>query len=143
MSVRRIRAAVVVLLCLAGWAGWGAAADATPEAAAREAALAWLNLVDSGQYAESWTQAASLFRQRLSQTQWQSAVEGARTPFGALQSRHLQSSTYRHELPGAPDGDYVVLQFATAFKGKASALETLTAMHDSDGRWRIAGYYIK
>ena len=140
MRERTARIAALLLCLLAG--GAVAAADA-PDAAAREAALAWLALVDSGQYAESWTQAASLFRQRVSQTQWQSAVEGARAPFGPLQSRHVQSATHRHDLPGAPDGDYVVIQFASAFKGKPSALETLTAMHDADGHWRIAGYYIK
>ncbi|HWN92533.1 MAG TPA: DUF4019 domain-containing protein, partial [Verrucomicrobiae bacterium] len=46
-------------------------------------------------------------------------------------------------LPGAPDGEYVVIQYETAFENKASAVETITPMLDKDGSWRISGYYIK
>ena len=136
-------------ICAALLLGLSAAALAvTPEpgtaaAAAQDAASKWLALIDHAEYAESWTQAASLFRAGITQAKWQDAAASARTPFGPLKSRHLQSAVERHELPGAPDGDYVVIQFATAFAGKASALETVTAMKDTDGAWRIAGYYIK
>lgn len=131
----------VVLLLLAPL-GLAAAAPA-PEVAAQDAALAWLALLDAGQYADSWAQAATLFRQNLTQAQWQSAAEAARTPFGALKTRSLQSATFRRDLPGAPDGEYVVMQFTTAFRGKASAIGTVTAMKDPDGSWRVAGDYIK
>jgi hypothetical protein len=46
-------------------------------------------------------------------------------------------------LPGAPDGEYVVIQFATSFENKKSAIETVTPMLDSDGEWRVSGYFIK
>jgi hypothetical protein len=53
------------------------------------------------------------------------------------------STTYATELPGAPDGEYVVIQFAASFKAKKSAVETVTPMKDEDGSWRVSGYYIK
>ena len=53
------------------------------------------------------------------------------------------SRTYVTELPGAPDGQYVVIQFKTAFANKQSAIETVTPMLEEDGRWLVAGYFIK
>lgn len=46
-------------------------------------------------------------------------------------------------LPGAPDGEYVVIQFETSFEKKKSSLETVTPMKEKDGAWRVSGYYIK
>ena len=99
--------------------------------------------MDAGNYAQSWTSASSLFRQRISESQWQSAAASARTPFGALKSRTLQSATPKSALPGAPDGQYVVIQFASVFERKANAVETVTPMMDTDGKWHVSGYYIK
>jgi hypothetical protein len=118
-------------------------ATETPEVAAQAAALAWLSLVDAGNYAQSWSSASSLFRQKVSQSQWQTAAAGARAPLGALKSRTLQSATPKSALPGAPDGQYLVIQFASSFEHKASAIETVTPMMDTDGKWHVSGYYIK
>ncbi len=46
-------------------------------------------------------------------------------------------------LPGAPDGNYVVIQFKTTFEHKAQAVETVTPMLENDGVWRVTGYFIK
>jgi hypothetical protein len=50
---------------------------------------------------------------------------------------------YKTSLPGAPDGDYVVIQFVTSFGNKKSAIETVTPMLEKDGSWRVSGYYIR
>ena len=120
-----------------------APATETPTAAAEAAARAWLGLVDAGKYPESWSDAAAMFRQKITAAPWEAAVSGARAPLGALKSRTLQSATPSSTLPGAPDGAYVVLQFASSFEHKASALETVTPMQDADGKWRVSGYFIK
>ena len=57
-------------------------------------------------------------------------------------SRKLVSATYATSLPGAPDGEYVVLQYQTRFKYKKSAIETVTPMLDNK-RWRVSGYYVR
>ena len=119
------------------------AADAAAEKAAQEAAQSWLSLVDSEKYKESWNQAASFFKQAVTPAQWEGAVKGARGPLGKVKSRQLQSAEYRRSLPGAPDGEYVVIQYATSFENKKSAVETITPMKDKDGVWRVSGYYIK
>jgi hypothetical protein len=66
-----------------------------------------------------------------------------RKPLGQLITRTLKSKTYATSLPGAPDGEYVVIQYATTFENKKSAIETITPMLDEDGKWRVSGYYIK
>jgi hypothetical protein len=114
-----------------------------PEDAAQAAAESWLELVDAEQYAESWEAAASLFRGAVTRDQWIQAATGARGPLGELVSRKIRSRQYTEQVPGAPDGKYVVLQFDAVFENKASAVETVTPMLDEDGAWRVSGYFIK
>jgi len=133
-----------VLLALAiGTSTAAAQAQQKPELLAQQSAGAWLALVDSGNYAESWREAASMFKAAVSQEQWQSAMQASRVPLGKMQSRKLRSASYTRTLPGAPDGEYVVIQFDSSFEHKQSAVETVTPMLDKDGKWRVSGYYIK
>jgi hypothetical protein len=118
-------------------------ADAAKVRAAQKAAEDWLALVDGGRYGESWEQAASLFRSKVGKRQWEAAAEKVRGPLGGLQSRKVASSQYVTELPGAPDGEYVVLQYQSSFEEKKNAVETIVPMLDKDGAWRVSGYYIK
>ena len=117
------------------------AADNTE--AAKKSATAWLALVDGAKYGESWDEAASMFKSAVTRTTWEGAMRGVREPLGAMKSRTLKSATYATSLPGAPDGEYVVIQFDTVFANKAQAVETITPMLDKDGQWRVSGYYIK
>ena len=66
-----------------------------------------------------------------------------RKPLGKLKTRTLLSKTYATSLPGAPDGKYVVIQYTAVYENKTSAIETVTPMEDTDGTWRVSGYYIK
>ena len=116
------------------------------EAAEKEAQAAaekWLALVDQGQYAESWGTAASYFKNAVPEKQWLQSMKGARQPLGKMISRRLRSATFTTSLPGVPDGQYVVIQYATSFENKASAVETVTPMCDPDKQWRVSGYFIK
>ena len=60
-----------------------------------------------------------------------------------LLSRNLKSAAFTKTLPGAPDGEYVVIQYDSSFEHKQSAAETITPMLDKDGEWKVSGYYIK
>ena len=62
---------------------------------------------------------------------------------GKLLSRKLKSATYKTTMPGAPDGEYVVIQYDSSFEHKQAAVETVTPMLGKDGKWRVSGYYIK
>jgi hypothetical protein len=118
-------------------------ADQTADQAAIAAAQTWLASIDAGHYAESWTAAAGFFRGAVTQDNWVSAVKAVREPLGKLVSRSMNSANTTTSLPGAPDGQYVVMRFETSFANKQSAVETVTFMLEKDGQWRAAGYYIK
>jgi len=110
---------------------------------AQDAAKAWLALVDAEKYGQSWDEAATLFRGGVSKVDWEKAVKPIRSQLGSLKSRTLKSVNFTRGLPGAPDGEYVVIQFDAQFEHKASAVETVTPMREKDGIWRVSGYYIK
>ena len=107
------------------------------------AARNWLAMVDAGHYGASWNEAASYFKSAVNKEQWRQAMAGVRLPLGKVLTRELKSNTYATELPGAPDGEYVVIQFNTAFENKRAAIETITPMLETDGNWSVAGYFIK
>lgn len=120
-----------------------ARADDEAEKRAVEAAEKWLTLVDKGDYAESWETASVLFRKAVSQNDWEQTLSKSRGLFGNMISRELMQAKYETSLPGAPDGEYVIIQFRAVFEKKTAAVETVTPMKDPDGEWRVSGYYIK
>jgi hypothetical protein len=103
----------------------------------------WLALVDAGDYGASWDETAAFFRQVVEREQWIEQLTTYRTPMGKVLQRGDALADYTTSLPGAPDGEYVIMQLQTSFENKVQAVETITAMLDPDGVWRVAGYYIK
>ena len=148
--MRKCHAVMLGLLVL-GLVGCGkqAPSGTTPksnlaaEKPAIESAQAWLDLVDGGSFAKSWGEAASLLKAATSQEDFEKAMRGVRTPLGKMVSRKIKSQQYATSLPGAPDGEYVVIQYNTTFENKANAVETITPMLDKEGKWKVSGYYIK
>ena len=113
------------------------------EKAAVAAADAWLKLVDEGKYAESWKETAGFFRKAVPQADWEKQMRTFRDPLGALESRTAQETKYTTSLPGAPDGEYVVIVYKASYAKKSDAIETVTPMKEADGTWRVSGYFIK
>ena len=142
MSNKKILFAITyVSLILLNWLP--ALANETAEKRALEASDTWLKLSDSGRYSESWKTAAELFRNAISKEQWSQSLNAVRKPLGKVIKRSLKSKQYATSLPGAPDGDYVVIQYETFFEKKKTAIEIVTPMLEKDGKWRVSGYYIK
>ncbi len=119
----------------------------TPAEAERKAveiAEAWLALADRAEYSQAWDTAAGRLKEAVARRDFIKQVGAVRKPLGAVKSRQLSSKKYVTSLPGAPDGQYVVLQFKTSFANrKEPAVETITPMLDRDKKWRVSGYYIK
>jgi hypothetical protein len=135
----------MVLIILAGLAIPSAlwAADPAKEKAATEVALKWLTLVDQGKYAESWKASSELFRSAITSKDWEQTLARAGKPLGKLVARKVLSATHTTSVPGAPEGEYVVVQFETDYENKPKAVETVTPMLEKDGKWRVSGYYIQ
>jgi hypothetical protein len=79
--------------------------DDAARRSAQDSAKAWLAVVDSGRYAESWKQASSLFRRQVTAEQWDKALDSVRSPLGKLVARAVRSAEFTRSLPGAPDGE--------------------------------------
>jgi hypothetical protein len=139
-----MRLALSVLLTVAVCTSLGCSRS-NPEAekAAVEAAEAWLALLDSGQYATSWRLASESFQAAVPEARWKDKAMGVRMQFGKLLSRQVKSARYTTELPGAPDGQYVVIEFDASYTNKKIAIETVTPMLEANGVWRVSGYYAK
>ena len=132
-------ALVILAICIAPKT---ATASESEEMAALKAAQAWLAVVDAGNYEASWEATAGYFRGAVTMEQWVQAMEGIRRPLGTVRSRALERKMFATQLPGAPDGEYVVIQFNTVFENKQTAVETVTPVLEADGRWLVAGYFI-
>lgn len=111
--------------------------------AALAAASAWFALIDDCKYGESWEKAASLLRSGISRNRWVDAARSTRSRFGKIRSRSFLGAAYEAELPGAPDGHYVVFRYRAAFEHKERAVETVTPTLEQDGIWRVSGYIIQ
>ncbi len=107
------------------------------------AAKKWLQLIDQGNYSASWAQASGYFRNAVTREKWEQSLQAVRKPLGKMLSRKLNVKMYKTSLPGAPDGQYEVMQFETSFAHKKSAVETVTFMKGAGGGWRAAGYFIR
>lgn len=118
-----------------------ASLPATPQSDLN-AANNWVSLVDAKRWDDSWSAAGTLFKSRMPQSHWPSTIQPVREPLGAVSSRSLKSITKSTSLPGAPDGEYEVVQFQTSFAKKASAIETVVLSREASG-WKVDGYFIR
>jgi hypothetical protein len=118
------------------------AADPDP-APARKAAEAWLPLIDSAQYDQSWDQAGRNFRAAVPREKWAEAAAQVRKPLGKFKLRTFALSQFMKDPPNAPPGDYYLLQYNSDFENKAGATETVVLMNEEKNVWKLAGYFIK
>lgn len=133
---------VLIIISILFFACTAISSDSREESAVK-AAASWLSLVDNGDYDKSWEEAAAYFRNAIPKGQWQQTIAAVRKPLGDVIMREMDSQNSVTSLPGAPDGEYVVIQFKTSFANKKAAIETITPMLEKDGTWRVSGYYIK
>lgn len=120
----------------------GVGAEAPSQQADVGAANAWVGLIDARRWNESWAAAGTLFKSRMPEANWASTIAPVRAPLGAVEARALRALTKTKSLPGAPDGEYEVLQFQTSFANKAAATETIVLSHEASG-WKVDGYFIR
>ncbi len=110
---------------------------------AAKAAMQWLALLDAGKYRESWKEASTYFKKKVSSDKWEKSVREERDKLGEVRSRTLKITHRVTSIPGAPEGDYFILRFRTDFADRGNAIETITMVMDEDARWRMVNYYIK
>jgi len=136
------RTALVLIIAMLAFAAVSYAQDEKTKAA-EAAADSWLKLVDEGNYGQSWEEASASFKASITKKDWEQRLKGVRDPLGAVNSRKVKAAKYMTHLPGAPDGEYVVIQYDASFANKKDSVETVTPMLEKDGQWRVTGYYIR
>lgn len=108
----------------------------------RDAILAWLQLIDSGKYAEAWNLNSTLSRSLESENEWTSKLKSIREPLGGLITRN-NTGTQSRDIEGAPSGQYMIYTFTSEFTSKQSAVETVTLILQDGAKWRVLGYSIQ
>ena len=111
---------------------------------AQTLAEAVLSEIDNGVYVLDHRY-ASTFKGLVTQEQWRDKLTAVRVPLGKVITRGVLSSSYNTILPGAPDGEYVVLQFETQFENKKTAVETVIMVLENkeSDEWKLTSYFIK
>lgn len=110
--------------------------------AATAAATEWLALIDAGDYEESWKEAASAFQDAVTPAVWETSVTEARSQFEPFGERTLTSSRQVTDPPGAPAGEYTILQYRTEVSGDRTVTETVVPMKEGDA-WKVSGYFVQ
>jgi serine/threonine-protein kinase len=116
-------------------------AHSAEEREAQREALGFLQYLDQGRYADSYSYTSAIIRAKMNAAQFEQEIKKDRAPLGAKQTRKLLNATYATSLSGAPAGQYVVLQYNTDFAKKKDAVETLTMSYEN-GYWRVAGWFV-
>lgn len=140
-AVNPVPRRILAPLCLA-WLATGAAAQDLNATTVQAAARDWLALTDRGDAVASWDAAGKKFQSALPVASWAAALEGERAPLGPASSRAIVKTSFRRTFPGASEGDYALVVFATSFASKPLVYETLTLERGVDGTWRVIGYDI-
>jgi hypothetical protein len=111
--------------------------------AAKAAASRWLAVVDGGQYAVSWDDASTSFQGAVPKPAWEQTIATTRAPFDPVGTRQLVGARYTTDLPNAPPGPYVLLQYRTSVPGGKSVVETVVPVLDGERGWRVSGYFVR
>lgn len=123
-----LRASATMLLFVVAGASSARAQDETApdmEAinVARAVAIEWLALVDDGDYQESWSQAASPVQDAVTLDGWTTSLQDARGPLEPFGERTLVDSREMTNPPGAPEGEYVLVE--------------------ENEVWKVIGYFVQ
>jgi hypothetical protein len=112
--------------------------------AVQQAARAFLALTDRDDGMASWQLAGKQFQNAITDVRWTEALHGVRVPLGSVVERALLSTKFTTNFAGAAaEGDYALLLFRTSFDNRTDARETVTLERESDGAWRVIGYFIR
>jgi hypothetical protein len=137
------RAVLAALAGLVVTAALPAIAQDPKVSEARRAALDWLALTDANNGEASWNAASKKFQTSMTPADWSQGLQNARVPYGAVEQRTVVSAQATTQFPGAPEGEYAVITFTTAFANKRGVGETLSMERELDGKWRVVGYSIR
>lgn len=109
------------------------------EEAAREAALQWLKIVDSGNYKD----AALLITEHARASQdWLNYFTAHRAPLGRAKNRQIVEVKHASTIPSDPElRPHAIMRFKTSFERKLFSMEEVV-MTKMSCCWEVGGYSI-
>lgn len=138
------RACLLLLMALLGLSLAGAAgAGGSPKSLAQSQAQHWLDLLGKGDYASAYRQSAPVLQKAAPPLEWQKIMADLAAKTGPAQERKLLRSQAAKDLPGAPQGEYYLLIYSPGFAKMPQAMEQVAVLKCDDGKWRVAGYYLR
>ena len=106
---------------------------------ARQTALQWLQIVDSGNYKHA---ALMISEEVRGQQDWVSYLNAQRTPLRGVNKRQIGTLKHTSTIPGLPGvRSYVVVEFKTSFERRPVATERVV-MAKMGCCWEVSGYSI-
>ena len=117
-----------------------ARAISSDDQSARQIALRWLSLVDSGHYRQAFEeQPARIKAASMGIEYFMKWMHTRREPLGHPRKRSFYKVVAYHNAKGWPDGTYQQIDFKTSFEHKASAWERVILTKET-GQWQVGNY---
>lgn len=113
------------------------AGEVASSEAAERAAEDFLELIDAGNWADSYAATGTQFRELNTLERWTEVSEKVRPALGELLTRDLVASEY---VPAPPQG-YQMVKFVSGYADGTNQVETLSLAWE-DGAWKVVGIVI-
>jgi Protein of unknown function (DUF4019) len=108
-----------------------------------EVGKTWLGLIDAGKADAAWDAASKQLQSVVKRDKFVVEMRRSRKPLGKVVSRTPTKFARAHELPGAPAGDYVIIEYDAEFANGKHLTEQLVWTAVVGDNWRVAGYYYR
>lgn len=134
-----MRFTAVFALAFAGACSALALSLSPDDKAARDIALQWLGVVDSGNYKD----AALLISEEVRGSRdWTKYFAAHRAPLGRVNNRKIAEVKYASTVPGDPEfRRHAIVRFKTSFERKPAATEEIV-LKKMGCCWEVCGYSI-
>jgi hypothetical protein len=105
---------------------------------ARAASERWMKQMDAEEYAAAWNNSSEGLRKEMSKFTWSMVAGAAHLALGDFKSRKFQAASIKPVPAGKPES--VSFEYVSNYSKSPKVSETITAIHEADGVWRVTGY---
>jgi hypothetical protein len=107
-------------------------------------AQTWLEILDSGEFSESYHRTSPFWQAQTTEAAWASRLGAIFLDAGERASRTLLAVQEPQVVsPGMPAGRYAVVSFQSAYRNLTPALETVVLVSDPDDQWLVINYALQ
>ena len=137
--MKRLVVFLLAMVFVIGQAAVWAQIDQLPPEAGQTADKL-IELLDAGQYQETYTMASSVVT--YTPTLWNSHMQSRRASLGEVESRVVNKVESVARFADLPEGDYTKITYLTDFTNQTEASEIVVLNRNKDSLWDIAGYEV-